>query len=181
MLFQGLNKLKRNSIMGAVILAAIGIVMVICPDEYISALIGAVGVIMLVAAVVMILDFSSSKKALINFIYLTLALIMAIVGALILISEISALHAFAIISGIFLILFGLHSLIHALTFSRRSGRKGWGVLVVLSLLLIFFGVIKLINPWWKTPGELMTVTGWMIVASAAVSALRLIWIWPIKD
>ena len=51
----------------------------------------------------------------------------------------------------------------------------------LGMLLIFFGVIKLINPWWKTPGELMTVTGWMIVASAAVSALRLIWIWPIKD
>ncbi len=180
MIFQELNKLKRNSIMAAVILMAIGIVMVICPDMYVESLVNALGIIMLIAAVVMVLDFISSKKALINFIYLAIALVLAIVGALVLISEVNTLYAIAWIFGIFLIIFGLHSLLHAMAFARRSGRKAWGVLVVLSLLLVLFGLITICNPWWDTPGGLMTLTGWMIVFSAVVSALRLIWIWPVK-
>lgn len=180
MIFQELNKLKRNSIMAAVILMAIGIVMVICPDAYIESLMNTLGVIMLVAAVVMVFDFISSKKALINFIYFAVALLLAIVGALVLISESNTLYAIAWIFGIFLILDGLHSLLHAMTFARRSGRKAWGVLVLLSLLLILFGLITIRNPWWNEPGDLMTLTGWMVVFSAIVSALRLIWVWPVK-
>lgn len=181
MLFQGLSKLKRSSIMTAVVLMAVGVMMVICPDEYIESLISTLGIIMLVAAVVLVLEFIGSKKAMFNFILLTVGLFLWIVGAMILIFEIDTLYALAWIFGILLILDGLHSLFHALMFARRSGRRGWGVLIPLSLLLILFGVIVIINQWWNTPGELMNVIGWMIVFSAAVSTLRLIWIWPVKD
>lgn len=180
MIFQELNKLKRNSIMAAVIMVAVGIVLVICPDQYIAALMNSVGIVMLVAAVIIVLDFISSKKALINFIYFALALILAIVGALVLISKINTIYAIAWIFGFFLIIDGLHSLLNALIFARRSRRKGWGVLVPLSVLLILFGVMTICNPWWNDPGGLMTITGWLVILAAVVSALRLIWVWPVK-
>lgn len=181
MLFEELGRLKRNSIMLAVILAAVGIVMVICPETYIGFLIGALGVVMLIAAVVLVLDFISSKKALLNFVMLTLALVLAIIGTMILIAEINTLYAIAWIFGILLIISGLHSLFHTLTFARRSGRKGWGVLVPLSLLTVIAGVVIIWNPWWSIPSDLMMIIGWTVVYAAVVSALRLIWIWPIKD
>lgn len=181
MIFQELNRLKRNSIMSAVVLMAIGIIMVICPDPYITSLINLLGVIMLVAAVVMALEFISSKKALIHFLWLTLALILVIVGTLILIFEIDTLYAISWIFGIFLILYGLYCLLHALTFARRAERKAWWLLIPLSAALIVLGIIAIWNPRWETPGELLTTTGWMIVFAAIISVLRLIWIWPVKD
>lgn len=39
MLFDSLDKIKRNSIMSAIILAAIGIVILICPSSYVNSLI----------------------------------------------------------------------------------------------------------------------------------------------
>ena len=64
MLFQELGKLKRSSIMTSIILMAVGILMIICPKQYVNALVATLGYGALVFAVVMILDFISGKKAL---------------------------------------------------------------------------------------------------------------------
>ena len=42
MLFQELGKLKRSSIMTSIVLMAMGIVMVICPDRYTGAVVSAI-------------------------------------------------------------------------------------------------------------------------------------------
>ena len=58
----------------------------------------------------------------------------------------------------------------------------WGpVLLILSALLLLFGLIIIINPFWDTPGALLKIIGLMIIFTAIVSALRLIWIWPIRS
>ena len=71
MLFQELGKLKRSSIMTSIILMAVGIMMVICPPQYIDTLVSALGYGMVTLAAVMIMDFLSSRKVLMNYIYLT--------------------------------------------------------------------------------------------------------------
>jgi len=181
MLFQGLNKLKRQSIMMSIVLLAIGFIVVLCPVTYIPTLIDVIGLVMLIVAVVMILDFFTSKKSLVNFVMLTLALALIVVGGVILVFDIKTIHVLAWIFGIALIMYGLYTMINTLIFSRRSGRKGWWVMVVLSILLIFLGVIVIINPLWDTPESLMKIIGWLIVFSAIVTGVRLIWIWPIKS
>ena len=88
MLFQELGKLKRSSIMTSIILVAVGVLMILCPKQYVNALVSTLGYGMLIFGVVMILDFISGKKALMNYVYLTGALILALVGIAIVVFEV---------------------------------------------------------------------------------------------
>ncbi len=180
MLFQGLNKLKRTSIMTSIVLMAAGFVMVLCPDAYIFTLIDALGFLALVAAVVSVLDFLSSKRALIHYITLTGALILGIMGMAIMLFKNDMLRLLGWFAGVLLVAGGVYGVCHALIFARRSGRKGWWILIPLAVLLMLFGGFIFINPWWNETGALLKVIGGMLLFSSLVSAMRLIWIWPIK-
>ena len=181
MVFQELSKLKRSTIMSSIVLIVLGILMVLCPEDYIQTMIGLMGSILLVFSIIGILDFLGSNKALIHYIYLTGWLVVGIVGFIVLVFEINSLFAVGWIFGIFLILIGIWDIINAFVYAKRSGRKGWWILVILALALIVCGVIILLNPWWESFGPFFRVIGLMILFSSLVSILRLIWIWPIKS
>lgn len=181
MLFQELSKLKRSSIMTSIVLVAAGVLFMIWPEKYVGALIDAVGAILVVAATVMVLDFLGSNKTLIHFVYLTGALILGIAGTAVLLFDLDVLHVLSWLFGAILIVDGANSLMNTLIYARRAGRKGWWVLVPLSLLLVVCGVILVINLWWKTAGSLLNAIGLMLLLSSIVSILRLIWNWPIKS
>ena len=66
MIFQELNKLKRSTIMSSIILIVLGILMILCPEEYIRTMISLMGSVLLVFSVVGILEFLGSNKALIK-------------------------------------------------------------------------------------------------------------------
>ena len=180
MLFQELNKLKWNTVMSAIVLITIGIFMVICPEVYIETMIGTMGAVLLILAVMGVLDFISSNKALIHYVYLTGWLIVSIIGVSILFFEIDSLYTISWLFGALLILIGLSNVLSALSYVRRAGRQGWWILILLSLLQIAAGVIVLFNPFWNTPGKLFKGVGVMILFSSVISALRLIWVWPVK-
>lgn len=181
MLFQELSKLRLTSIMTSIVLVAAGILLMIWPDRYVVALINAIGAVLIVIATVMVMDFLSSNKSLIQFVLLSAALVIGIAGTAVLLFDIDVLNVLSWLFGVILIVDGVNSLLIAFVFARRSGRKGWGILVPLSLLLVACGVILVINPWWKETGILMKVIGLMILLSSLVSIMRTIWVWPIKS
>ena len=181
MLFQTLDKLKRQSILAAVLMMALGVVMLICPENYVNTLVVTVGYGMIVFAIVEMLEFISSKKVLIHYIIFTGALIIAILGVFILIYNQDLLKALGWLFGFVLLQDGLFTLLNALLFARRSNRKGWWMLVVLAVALMALGVLIFLNPWWNSPSLLMKVIGGALLFSAFVSALRLVWIWPFKN
>lgn len=180
MIFQELGKLKRQSIMTSIVLIAIGILMIICPENYITIMIRVLGFVMLVYALLGLLEYYGSNKTVIRYIYLTVWMIIGIVGIAILLFEIDALYSISWLFGAYLILSGLSNLSGAMTYARRSGRKGWWILVILALALIMCGIIIFVNPWWETAGKLFKVVGLMMLFSSLVGILRLIWIWPIR-
>ena len=179
MLFEELGKIKRSTIMTAILTAAIAIVMIICPERYVDALVAVLGHVLIILAAVWVLQFISGKKSLIHYIYLTGALIMAILGICVLTFQ-NILLIIGIVFGLVLIADGLISIVNAWVYARRAQRKGWWLLILLSLLLIASGLIVLINPWWKEPKQLMNVIGCILLFSSAVSIVRLFMIWPIK-
>ena len=81
--------------------------------------------------------------------------------------------------GFLLIADGARTMFHSFTYARRSQRKGWWVLTILSALLMIAGIILFVNPWWNTADTLMKVIGCAIFFSSIVSAIRLIWTWPL--
>lgn len=181
MLFQTLDKLKRQSILAAILMMALGVVMLICPESYVNTLVVTVGYGMIVFALVEMLEFVASRKALIHYILFTGALIIAILGVFILIYNQDLLKALGWLFGFVLVQDGLFTLLNALLFARRSNRKGWWMLVILAAVPLVLGVLIFLNPWWDSPSLLMKVIGGALLFSALVSVLRLIWVWPFKN
>ncbi len=181
MLFQELEKLKRTSIMSSIVMIALGCVLILCPNAYIPSLISLLGYSMLIFAIVRVLFFISEKKVLINYITFTLSLVLAILGMAVLIFEDNMVQVIGVTFGLIQAAYGLFSLIYTLTFIRRSRRKGWFLLLLLSLLSILFGLVVLINPWWNTTEVLIDVIGIMILFASLVDIVQLVLIWPLSN
>ena len=181
MLFQELGKMKRSWIMTSIIMIAIGIVMIMCPVRYMGMLVSALGYVLLVAATVMVLNFLSSKKVLVNYISLTGALFVGLLGLFVLVHRADILQILSLVFGLVLVIQGISDLYNAFMYARRAGRTAWWVLAVLSALTIIFGLILLINPWWDTPAALKQVIGGMMLFSSVVSIVRVILTWPFKS
>ena len=179
MLFQELSKIKRSSIMTSIILMAIGVVMIIIPAQYISMLVAALGYGMVTLAAVVVMEFISSRKVLMNYIYLTMALIVALLGLSVLVFD-DIVESLSIMFGLTLIAIGCINLFRAWMYARRAQRRHWWVLAVLSGLMVLCGLLLLINPWWKEITQLFDVIGCMLMYSSAVSIVRLIYLWPIR-
>ena len=187
MLFQTLDNLKRQSIMTAIMAMALGIIMLICPENYVGAVIVTLGYVMIVFAIIQALEFLTSKKALINYIYFTGAVIVGVVGLSVLVFNSNVLNVLAWLFGFLLVADGCHSMFHAFTYARRSERKGWSVLVILSALLILFGIIIFVGvilfnvSVFSSPRFLMSTIGGVTLFSAVVSIVRLILVWPLRN
>lgn len=180
MLFQELGKMKRTWIMSSIVLMVVGIGMLICPDRYMGLMVSALGYVLLVLATVFVLDFLSSKKALINYVFVTIGLFVGLLGLFVEMRRSDVLPMLSLIFGLVLLIEGLYELFNAFVYARRAGRTAWGVLALLSVLTVLFGVILLINPWWRTPAVLKTVIGVMMMFSSVVTIIRTVLTWPIK-
>ena len=180
MLFQELGKMKRSWIMTSIIMIAIGVVMIMCPVRYMGMLVSALGYVLLVAATVMILNFLSSKKVLINYIALTGTLFVGLLGLFVLVHRRDILQILSLVFGLVLVIEGLSDLYNAFMYARRAGRTAWWLLAVLSVLTVIFGLILLVNPWWDTPAALKQVIGGMMLFSSVASIIRIVLTWPFK-
>ena len=181
MLFQELGKLKRSMIMTSVILMAVGVLMLICPERYGGVLVAAAGYGLLILATVMGLEFLSSKRVLVNYIYLSGAMLIGILGAAVLVYRNNVLQTLGLIFGIFLVVEGLNEMFNTWRYARRAQRSGWWFLILLAILLILAGIAVLANPWWDTPSSLMKVIGAMMLFSSLVSIIHVVLIWPFKN
>ena len=180
MLFQAFGKIKNTTIMIAIVLIAVGVIMLLCPDGYVASLVALIGYVMLVLASVMVFDFIDSSRRTSDYISFAAALVFVLAGIAVLVFNDNMLGVLSIVFGVLLVLDGVHSLLYSVTFARRAGSKGWPVLLGLSIFLIVIGLLVIINPWWTTPGSLLRVIGCAILLSALVAVFRVIIVWPIK-
>ena len=181
MLFQELGKMKRTWIMTSIVLIVIGVVMMMCPIRYMSILVSALGYVLLVLATVIVLNFLSSKKVLIDYVTLTIGLGIGLLGLFVETQRENVLPMLSLIFGIVLIVEGISDLLNAFIYARRAGRAAWWVLALLSLLTILFGVILFLNPWWETSSVLKMVIGGMLFFSSLVSIIRTVLTWPFRN
>ncbi len=181
MLFQELNKLKRTSIIMSIILMAVGLIMVICPKSYTGTLVSALGYALLLAAIVMVLDYMNSKKVLINTVFLTVALIAALIGLSVLVYEEYIPRILGWFFGVLLVIQGSEQFYNAMMYIRPSGRQGWWILAAAAVCLVVVGaVVVYLGVTWTMDHPLLRVIGTALLIDASASILRLVLIWPIK-
>lgn len=107
MLFDSLDKLKRNSILSAILLIFLGAIIIICPQSYIPALTLAFGYILVIIAIILVLGFLSSKKSLMDYIKFTGSLILGLVGVAVLAYRSDVMRVLAWLFAFLLILDGI--------------------------------------------------------------------------
>ncbi len=180
MLFEELDKIKRDAVMMTIVLMFIGLLLLLIPEVYILFLEGTLGFVLLVTAALAVLRFISGTKVLMHYIELVLGLALGVLGIMIMLYEGLFLWILSWLVGIYPIISGIHSIVHALAFSRRSGKSGWWVLVVLAVPLIVFGGFVLWHPWLTSTQTMLQIVGGVMLYSAMVSGLKLIWLWPVK-
>ena len=181
MLFEELDKLKRTILMTTIILIFIGILLLVLPNSYVPFLQPTIAFILLVILFIIVFSFISSKKAIINYIILFFGLVAGLFGCLYFIFENFFIKTLYIFVGLIPILFGSYWIWQIITLKNLSKRKNWWLFLVLSIIMIGMGLFNFFNPWIKTNETvLLRITGGTLVFSALISALRLIWVWPIK-
>lgn len=181
MLSQELGKVKRMWIMSSIIMIAVGIVMIMCPVSYMSMFISTLGYILLVMASITMLEFASSKKVLINYIYLTVGILAAILGLFVLLQSLELLPMLGFLFGVILVVEGINDFGNAYTYARRAGHAAWVTLAVLSVLTIIFGVFLLVNPWWHSTEVIKNVIGCMLLLTSVFGIIRIFIVWPFKN
>ena len=180
MLFDVLDKLKQQTIISTIILMVLGLFMLVIPEQYDGSLVNILGYVIILLGAVMIWDFIAGEKKLVSCILFTAALLLILLGIYILVSGDNILKVLSVLFGILLMVDGLHSGLHAWMYARRAGRKRWGLLIVLSILLFVAGITILNNPWWHTAHSFLKVIGGIILFAAATGIIRLILVWPIR-
>ncbi len=180
MLFSSLDRVKRAMVLLIVSLMFTGLTMFVVPTDFVPMMGRLLGFILLIFAFTSILGFIDSKKALIHYIRLFVGLVLGMAGVLLFAVEGLFFPLLNGVVGVMPILLGGYGLYHALTFARRSGRKGWWIMVVLSCLLLAFGTVLFCNPWKADMQKTLYVLGGTLFYSAVVYAIDLFWIWPFK-
>ena len=141
MLFETLDKIRRGTLLSAILLIALGLVILICPAPYIGFLILAFGYGLIVVCIVMLLEFFTSKNALVEYMNLIVALALGIVGLCVLLFRDDVMTTLAWLSAFLLLLHGLLTLKFSLTYARRSGKTSWPVFAILAIALVAIAVI----------------------------------------
>ena len=173
-----LDKIKRNVIMTSIVLMFAGMLLLIVPPECIPYLNDALCFGLMVTSVVTMFIFIGSPKVLIRYIQLCIGLSVGIIGIALWIFDEMFLTMLIWLIGIAPAVAGVPSIFHAFAYARRSGRKGWWILVLCPIALMGFAVFVLWNPWLKNEHAVMHAAGAVLICTAIVNALRLIWLGP---
>ena len=181
MLFSTLDTLKRKMVMGIIFFLFMGLTLVIIPVSSIPILGKACGFYLLCLSILKVFDFVSSKKGLAHYIGLTVGLFTGVAGIAFFTFEGLFMGLLNWLTGTLPILLGAVSLYYALTYLRRSGRKGWWVFVILSCLLLAFGTVLFVNPWAYDERSVLWIIGGTLFYSAVVYMICLFWIWPFQQ
>ena len=187
MLLDAVGKIRRQSILTAIVLIVLGVIMLLCPEKHIGTLVTVAGYGMIIFSMEQCLEFLTGNRTVINYIVFVIALIVGLGGLAVLVYHDNVLKGLCWVCGLFILLDGAHSCYYACTFARRADRKGWSLLVIMSIILMLLGLMVLVgivyflNSWLESPLFLMKILGIAILFSALISAIRLIWIKPVKS
>ena len=143
MLFEELSKIKRSSIMTSIILAAIGIVMILCPPQYVGSLVAVLGYVLAILSGVMILNYITNKKSLINCVKFAGALIILLLGIAILVFE-NIMLFIGIVFSLLLIAGGVIILVNPWW---NETLKLFDVIGMMLLFSSLVGIVRLIIIW----------------------------------
>ncbi len=135
------SKLKKLSIVAAVLAAVMGIVFIIFPQQCITFAALAVGIALIILGMSGVINYF--RKEVGTFI-LSLSIIVTITGIVVCVQYRAIISLIVVILGVFMMTTGIFNLITSFKFIAAKPVSGWFT-VLLSVLNVIFGIIAMFN------------------------------------
>lgn len=155
---------KLSKILSLVVIALVGLFLVIYPGDTLNIVVGVFGCALLLIGVIGIVSYFLPKnKNSRSTMDLLISIVEAIVGPIV-VSNISfVISLFPIFAGVIIALQGVLYLIS--TLRMKSDNNSWKLGLVLSLVMIAFGILIIANPF-ATQATLVRLTGVALIYNA---------------
>ena len=139
---KGFNKLINVSILTSAVLLVIGIFLFIQPDTVIRMISVVLGLLFLVPAITSLVDYFKEK----NNSSLVIGIITILISLILIINTEFVASILPFILGIYFVVNGINRLMYAVEL-KKQGFVDFSKSLVLALLIIFCGIIFIINPF----------------------------------
>lgn len=164
-----LIKIKNLSIITIIASFVMGLVLLIWPDKSISIVSIITGATMIVLGVAAWISFLAKEKS----VLLTSAgTVSLIVGIIVCVKYQSIIAILLFLFGVFITVSGAVDLITSF-YSKSAGLGAWGVSSILSIAVLIFGIIIMVNPT-KTSTALVRLAGVGLLVYAVVDLVSFI-------
>lgn len=139
---KGFNKLINVSILTSAVLLVIGIFLFIQPDTVIRMISVVLGLLFLVPAITSLVDYFKEK----NNSSLVIGIITILISLILIINTEFVASILPFILGIYFVVNGINRLMYAVEL-KKQGFVDFSKSLVLALLIIFVGIVFIINPF----------------------------------
>ena len=155
---------KLSKILSLVVIALVGLFLVIYPGDTLNIVVGVFGCALLLIGVIGIVSYFLPKnKNSRSTMDLLISIVEAIVGPIVVSNIGFVISLFPIFAGVIIALQGVLYLIS--TLRMKSDNNSWKPGLVLSLVMIAFGILIIANPF-ATQATLVRLTGVALIYNA---------------
>lgn len=138
------KKIRWGHLVASLILVALGVVCLANPAFIAGAICYVAGVLLLGFGIIKVVRYFASRSSLVD--SLIVGVLLAMLGFILVTRPAQVLEMIFVFVGILILLDGVVKLKNSFE-ARSSGNKDWIVLLVISIIVIGFGVIIVANPF----------------------------------
>lgn len=142
-----LKKMKWNVIISSVIYVALGVILLIWPEMTAKNICYVVGVISIAVGVVNLIDYIRKDYSVDEYRYnLVYGMVFILLGIFIFVKVETVISIIPVLLGFAVTISGLLKFQNAVDLVRMK-YSGWGIVMIVSILNIAFGVVLIMNPF----------------------------------
>lgn len=142
-----LKKIKWNVIISSVIYVALGVILLLWPEMTAKNICYVVGVISIAVGIVNLIDYIRKDYSVDAYRYnLVYGLVFVLLGIVIFVKVETVISIIPFLLGFAVTISGLLKLQNAVDLIRMK-YSGWGIVLIVSILNIAFGVVLIMNPF----------------------------------
>lgn len=142
-----LKKLKWNVIISSVIYVALGVILLIWPEMTAKNICYVVGVISIAVGVVNLIDYIRKDYSVDEYRYnLVYGMVFILLGIFIFVKVETVISIIPVLLGFAVTISGLLKFQNAVDLVRMK-YSGWGIVMIVSILNIAFGIVLIMNPF----------------------------------
>jgi uncharacterized membrane protein HdeD (DUF308 family) len=158
-----LNNVEKKNMLLSILLIALGVLLVVKPDNVVNFIVIAIGAFLMVTAIIDLVFYFMNAKLGGNFINLSKGIIEFIGSIFLMFRSEAVVSLFPVVIGLIIIFSSIFKLYVSLSIKSIDSKK-WIPNFVLSILCILFGVVIVLNPF-ETVTSIVRLAGIVLIVS----------------